>query len=39
MNASAKNMGERYKPSKDFIEYDLIIVLCGVELNCISLKS
>ena len=40
MNASAKNMGERYsKSSRDFIEFDLIIVLCGVELNVISLKS
>ena len=40
MNASAKNMGERgAKSSKDFIEFDLIIVICGVELNLISLKS
>ena len=42
MNASAKNMspnGERGRSSKDFIEFDLIIVICGVELNVISLKS
>jgi len=40
MDASAKNMGVRGgRSSKDFIEFDLIIVLCGVELNLISLKS
>ena len=42
MNASAKNMspnGERGRSSKDFIEFDLIINICGVELNMISLKS
>lgn len=27
------------KDGKDYIEFDLIINLCGVELNVISLKS
>ena len=27
------------KGSKDFIEFDLIINLCGIELNVVSLKT
>ncbi len=41
MGAAAKNshmMLADKKGSKDFIEYDLIVVVCGVELNIISIK-